>query len=80
MSRNPLLDRETWFNLWKRELDSSCWIFYRYLQGHRMKLNYILPALLLALSACATSKPAEDAEDEPSGPTVYGQISLFTNR
>lgn len=39
-----------------------------------MKTLTLLCALLL--SACATDRPAQDADDSSSGPTVYGRMSV----
>lgn len=34
-------------------------------------------ALLIVLSACSSNPPAEDNDEDSSGPTIYGQISLI---
>ena len=37
---------------------------------------FILLAMLVLLSGCATDPPAEGAAAESSGPTVYGQLNV----
>jgi len=39
-------------------------------------MHKIVLATLLVLSACATDRPREDAEEGTSSATVYGQIAI----
>ncbi len=39
-------------------------------------LLLLLPVLVLGLSACATDRQVQDADETSDGPTVYGQISV----
>jgi len=37
-------------------------------------------SLLILLSACATKGPPEDSDEDSTGPTIYGQISLLAGK
>jgi ADP-ribosylglycohydrolase len=43
-------------------------------QEDQMKLAVLI--LLIMLSACATDRRPENTEEQSSGPTVYGQLSV----
>jgi hypothetical protein len=38
-------------------------------------MKRLIPLVLLCLTACATPRPPEQAEEQSAGPTVYGQLS-----
>lgn len=38
-------------------------------------MKLLIPLVLLCLTACAISQPPEQAAEQSTGPTVYGQLS-----
>jgi hypothetical protein len=38
-------------------------------------MKLLFPIMLLCLTACASPQSSQQAEEQSSGPTVYGQLS-----
>ena len=38
-------------------------------------MKLLIPFVLLCLTACATPQPSQQADEQSTGPTVYGRLS-----
>ena len=38
-------------------------------------MKLLIPLVLLCLTACATPQPSQQADEQSTGPTVYGRLS-----